>query len=47
MPIPGGAGVIAAVVHFAKGFPIPSWWMALIWACFVLLLGFLMVSRWR
>jgi len=47
MPIPGGAGVIAAVVHFAHGFPIPSWWMALVWALFVLLLGFLMVSRWR
>ena len=47
MPIPGGAGVIAAVVHFAHGYPIPSWWMALIWALFVLLLGFLMVSRWR
>ena len=47
MPIPGGAGVIAAVVHFARGYPIPSWWMALVWALFVLLLGFLMVSRWR
>jgi CDP-diacylglycerol--serine O-phosphatidyltransferase len=47
MPIPGGAGVVAAVVHFAHGYPIPSWWMAVIWGCFVLLLGFLMVSRWR
>ena len=47
MPIPGGAGVVASVVHFAHGYPIPSWWMAVIWACFVLLLGFLMVSRWR
>lgn len=47
MPIPGGAGVVAAVVHFARGYPIPSWWMAVIWAGFVLLLGFLMVSRWR
>lgn len=47
MPIPGGAGVIAAVVHFAEGNPIPSWWMALIWAVFVLTLAFLMVSRWR
>ena len=47
MPIPGGAGVVAAVVHFAHGYPIPSWWMALVWGCFVLLLGFLMVSRWR
>jgi CDP-diacylglycerol--serine O-phosphatidyltransferase len=47
MPIPGGAGVIAAVVHFARGYPIPSWWMALVWAVFVLTLSFLMVSRWR
>jgi CDP-diacylglycerol--serine O-phosphatidyltransferase len=47
MPIPGGAGVIAAVVHFAHGFPVQAWWMALIWSLFVLLLGFLMVSRWR
>ncbi|ABF41360.1 CDP-diacylglycerol--serine O-phosphatidyltransferase [Candidatus Koribacter versatilis Ellin345] len=47
MPIPGGAGVIASVVHFAHGYPIASWWMALIWAFFVLTLGFLMVSRWR
>ena len=47
MPIPGGAGVIAAVVHFSHGYPIASWWMAVIWAGFVLLLGFLMVSRWR
>ena len=47
MPIPGGAGVIAAVVHFAHGFPVQAWWMELIWSLFVLLLGFLMVSRWR
>lgn len=47
MPIPGGAGVIAAVVHFVHGYPIPSWWMAVSWGAFVLLLGFLMVSRWR
>ncbi|HEY3930042.1 MAG TPA: phosphatidylcholine/phosphatidylserine synthase [Candidatus Koribacter sp.] len=47
MPIPGGAGVVAAVVHFFKGYPIPSWWLSLIWACVVLLVGFLMVSRWR
>jgi CDP-diacylglycerol---serine O-phosphatidyltransferase len=47
MPIPGGAGVIAAVVHFFGGYPIQSWWLSLTWAFFVLLLGFLMVSRWR
>ena len=47
MPIPGGAGVVASVVHFAWGYPIESWWLALIWSFFVLTLGFLMVSRWR
>ena len=26
MPIPAGAGVIAAVVHFSGGDPITSWW---------------------
>src|SRR4051794_30773584 len=47
MPIPGGAGVVASVVHFAHGYPIASWWMAVIWTVFVLTLSFLMVSRWR
>ncbi len=47
MPIPGGAGVIASVVHFVHGLPIASWWLSLIWALFVLMLAFLMVSRWR
>src|SRR5215469_2252721 len=26
MPIPAGAGVIAAMVHFSAGVPITSWW---------------------
>ena len=47
MPIPAGAGVVAAVVHFAGGEPIFEWWMALIWLALVLAAGFLMVSTWR
>src|SRR5438270_7643576 len=31
MPIPAGAGVIAAVVHFSGGDPIASWYTALTW----------------
>ena len=47
MPIPAAAGVIAAVVHFFKGTPVPSWWLSLIWMALVGLIGFLMVSTWR
>jgi CDP-diacylglycerol--serine O-phosphatidyltransferase len=47
MPIPAGAGVIAAIVHFADGQPITSWWTALSWTFMVLAVGYLMVSTWR
>ena len=47
MPIPAGAGVIAAVVHFAKGDPLFTWWLAVIWLLLLLVAGFLMVSTWR
>lgn len=47
MPIPAAAGVIAAVVHFSRGAPVYTWWMALGWMALVGLIGFLMVSRWR
>lgn len=47
MPIPAAAGMIAATVHFCYGFPIPYWWMAVLWIGLVGLLGFLMVSTWR
>jgi CDP-diacylglycerol--serine O-phosphatidyltransferase len=47
MPIPGGAGCIAATVHFATGYPITIWWLSVIWLSFVLVLAFLMVSTWR
>ena len=47
MPIPAAAGVIAAVVHYFLGNPIPYWWVAVIWMLLVGLIGFLMVSTWR
>ena len=47
MPIPAGAGVIAAVVHFSAGVPISSWWTAATWLMMVVVVGYLMVSTWR
>jgi CDP-diacylglycerol---serine O-phosphatidyltransferase len=47
MPIPAGAGVIAACVHFSAGVPIASWWTAAIWLLMVVVVGYLMVSTWR
>jgi CDP-diacylglycerol--serine O-phosphatidyltransferase len=47
MPIPAGAGVIAAVVHFTAGEPLISWWMAMSWLLLVVVVGYLMVSTWR
>src|ERR1700722_177818 len=47
MPIPAGAGVIAAVVHFASGEPLDRWYTALVWFAMVTMVGYLMVSTWR
>jgi CDP-diacylglycerol--serine O-phosphatidyltransferase len=47
MPIPAGAGVIAAVVHFSAGEPVTSWVTAVSWIMMVLVVGYLMVSTWR
>ena len=47
MPIPAGAGIIAAVVHFTEGQALTTWWESAIWVVFVLAAGFLMVSTWR
>jgi CDP-diacylglycerol---serine O-phosphatidyltransferase len=47
MPIPAAAGVIAAVVHFFLGTPVPNWRVAIMWMVLVLLIGLLMVSTWR
>lgn len=47
MPIPAGAGVIAAVVHFTGGDPIVSTYTAIAWLAMVATVGYLMVSTWR
>ena len=47
MPIPAGAGVIAAVVHFADGEAISSWYTSLTWLLMVVAVAYLMVSTWR
>jgi CDP-diacylglycerol--serine O-phosphatidyltransferase len=47
MPIPAGAGVIAAVVHLSNGEPISSWWTAVTWLLMITAVAYLMVSTWR
>ena len=47
MPIPAGAGVLAAVIHCFNGSPIYNPWIALLWLFLILFTGFLMVSTWR
>jgi len=44
MPIPAGAGVLAAVIHFEGGSPVHNLWLSLVWLALV---AFLMVSSWR
>lgn len=46
LPIPGAAGVIAAMVHCIK-YPIPDWIYGIVWLVIVGGLAFLMVSRVR
>jgi CDP-diacylglycerol--serine O-phosphatidyltransferase len=47
MPIPAGAGAVAAMVHLVQGKPLQAWWLSLGWAIFVFAISFLMVSTWR
>lgn len=47
MPIPAGAGVIAAVVHFSAGDPVVSLWSCITWMLVIITVGYLMVSTWR
>ena len=47
MPIPAGAGVVAAVVHFEDGSPIHNPWLSVLWLALIAVVGFLMVSNWR
>jgi CDP-diacylglycerol--serine O-phosphatidyltransferase len=47
MPIPAGAGVVAAVVHFTGGEPLEHWEIAVLWVAVLVLAAYLMVSTWR
>lgn len=47
MPIPAGAGSVAAVVHLVRGNPLQIWWLSIGWGVFVFAISFLMVSTWR
>ncbi len=47
MPIPAGAGVVAAVVHFSGGDPLVWWGTAITWMCILVVTAYLMVSAWR
>jgi len=47
MPIPAGAGVIAAIVHFTRGNPVVWWGVSATWCALIIAVGFLMVSTWR
>ena len=47
MPIPAGAGVIAAVVHFSHGDPLLWWGSSLTWLIVIVTAAYLMVSTWR
>jgi CDP-diacylglycerol---serine O-phosphatidyltransferase len=47
MPIPAGAGVIAAVVHFSGGDPLVWWGSAVTWLTILVVASYLMVSTWR
>jgi len=47
LPIPAGAGVIAATIHLMKGEPILWSALAPLWFALLIVVGFLMVSTWR
>jgi CDP-diacylglycerol--serine O-phosphatidyltransferase len=47
MPIPAGAGVIAAVIHCFDGSPIHDPRISIVWLLLIAGTGFLMVSSWR
>ncbi|MCU1263041.1 MAG: CDP-diacylglycerol--serine O-phosphatidyltransferase [Bryobacterales bacterium] len=47
LPIPAAAGMVAAVVYFADGYPISFATASIAWLALIALLSFLMVSTWR
>jgi CDP-diacylglycerol--serine O-phosphatidyltransferase len=47
LPIPAGAGLVAAVVYASNSAPITNWVLTVAWIALLALLSFLMVSTWR
>lgn len=47
LPIPAGAGLVAAVVHVVNGEPLYWWAWSLLWLAILMTASLLMVSRWR
>ena len=47
LPIPAAAGMVAAVVYFADGYPVTFFLGSVAWLALIALLSFLMVSTWR
>jgi CDP-diacylglycerol---serine O-phosphatidyltransferase len=47
LPIPAGAGMVAAIVYSFDSYPITSFFPSVLWLLLLGLLAFLMVSTWR
>jgi len=47
LPIPAGAGMIAAVVYAFDSRPITDFWPAILWLMLLTMLALLMVGTWR
>lgn len=47
LPIPAGAGMVAAVVYSFDSYPVTGFFPAVLWLLLLALLSFLMVSTWR
>jgi CDP-diacylglycerol--serine O-phosphatidyltransferase len=47
LPIPAGAGLVAAIVYATDSVPLQWWILSALWLGVLALLSFLMVSTWR
>lgn len=47
LPTPAAAGLIAAIVHFARGVPVNEWIWVPFWLLVMLATSALMISTWR
>ena len=47
LPIPAGAGMVAAIVYATDSVPLQWWILSALWLGMLALLAFLMVSTWR